>query len=190
MSTTTTTTSPSPAFPPQEIHQILHQVTSLLQTRNETLSIAETAAGGLLSASLLTVPGASKFYKGGLTLYTLPSRIVYAGWTVDTIQNYRGPTPGIVAGLARHVRSDLESTYTLAESGTAGPTGGATPNRTPGYVALAVDCERGCFVREVRSGVEGQGQGQRVGNMVQFAVEGLKLLRDVLEGKEEGLEKL
>lgn len=168
----------TPDFPPQAIHQILTEVTSLLKSRGETISIAETAAGGLISSSLLSQPGASGYYKGGLTLYTLPSRIAYAGWTKETIANYSGPTTDIVSGLAKHVRRDLESTYTLSESGTAGPTGGQTENRRPGYVALAVDCERGTFTREVKTGLG----GDRVANMVQFAVEGLTLLRDVISG--------
>jgi nicotinamide mononucleotide (NMN) deamidase PncC len=114
-----------------------------------------------------------------LTLYTLPSRVAYAGWTQETIANYRGPTTDIVSGLAKHVRRDLASTYTLAESGTAGPTGGNTPNRKPGYVALAVDCERGTFVRELNTELG----GDRTANMVRFAVEGLTLLRDVINGE-------
>lgn len=165
-----------PDFPPSAIRSILEEVTSLLKSRGETISVAETAAGGLVSSSLLSGPGASKIYKGGLTLYTLPSRIAYAGWTKESIANYSGPTTDIVAGLAKHVRKDLESTYTLSESGTAGPTGGATEKRKPGYVALAVDCERGTFTREVKTGL---GE-DRVANMVQFAVEALTLLRDVM----------
>ena len=82
-------------------------------------------------------------------------------------------------GLAKHVRGELESTYTVAESGTAGPTGGTTRNRSPGYCALAVDCERGGFVREVETGLG----GERVGNMVTFAVEALTLLKNVIEGE-------
>jgi len=66
-----------------------------------------------------------------LKLYTLPSRIAYAGWTEDTISSYKGPTPSIVSGLASHTRKTLDSTYTVAESGTAGPTGGDSRNRTP-----------------------------------------------------------
>lgn len=54
-----------------------------------------------------------------------------AGWTQDSIKNYKGPTTDIVSGLATNVREKLGSTYTIAESGTAGPTGGNTPNRTP-----------------------------------------------------------
>ncbi|KAK0345405.1 hypothetical protein LTR91_019302 [Friedmanniomyces endolithicus] len=172
-------TQPDHDFPPADLRPILHQISTLLKSRNETVSIAETAAGGLISSSILSTPGTSSIYKGGLTLYTLPSRIAFAGWSQETISNYKGPTTEIVTGLARHVRKDLESTYTIAESGTAGPTGGATPNRKPGYVALAVDCEQGTFVRELDTGLG----TDRVGNMKRFAVEALTLLRDVIKGE-------
>ncbi|KAH8635397.1 hypothetical protein IG631_10798 [Alternaria alternata] len=100
----------------------------------------------------------------------------------DTIKSYSGPTPTIVSGLAEHTRKTLGSTYTVSESGTAGPTGGTTKNRTPGYVALAVARETGETVtKEVETG-----SSEREGNMVAFAVEGLKLLRDVLQGGSEG----
>lgn len=173
-------------FPPSTLRPLLQEITSLLTTRNETLAVAETAAGGLLSSSLLSTPGASKFYAGGLTLYTLPSRIAYAGWSEENLKTYKGPTPEICAGLAKHVRKDLGATYTVAESGTAGPTGGETRNRRPGYVALAVDCEKGTFTKEVETGLG----GDRVENMVRFAEEALKLLRDVIKGEAKSEEKL
>ena len=85
--------------------------------------------------------------------------------------------------MAEHTRAKLRSTYCLAESGTAGPAGGmpgldgqVARNRSPGYVALAVAVE----------GVEGKarevetGSANREENMVGFAVEGLRLLRDVI----------
>ena len=89
------------------------------------------AAGGIISAALLSTPGASKIYKGGLTLYTLESRVAFAGWTQENIQAYRGPTEDVVKGLADNVRGTLGATYCICESGTAGPTGGNTRNRTP-----------------------------------------------------------
>jgi nicotinamide mononucleotide (NMN) deamidase PncC len=136
------------------------------------------AAGGLISASLLSFPGASGYYKGGLTLYTLESRIAYAGWTEAYLKDYKGPTPEIVSGLAEHTRKTLGSTYTVSESGTAGPTGGTTRNRTPGYVALAVTSEKGTATREVETGSK-----DREENMVRFAVEGLTLVRDIIKGE-------
>lgn len=130
-------------------------------------------------------------------MYTLESRVAYAGWALEDIQQYSGPTPGVVAGLADHVRGTLQSTYTLCESGTAGPTGGDTRNRTPyvlwsshnwsrglglisddrGYVALAVSTPRGTFTREVQTGIR-----DRSRNMVIFAEEALRFVYEVVEG--------
>lgn len=183
---TMSTTTASDVFPPPSLRPILEEVTTLLSTTNTTIAVAETAAGGLLSASILSTPGASKIYKGGLTLYTLPSRIAYAGWSEENLKTYTGPTPDIVAGLAQHVRGDLGADYVVAESGTAGPTGGETRNRRPGYVALAVSCEKGVFTREVETGLG----GDRTANMVRFAEEGLRLVRDVIKGEAKAEEKL
>jgi nicotinamide mononucleotide (NMN) deamidase PncC len=66
-----------------------------------------------------------------LKLYTLESRKAYCGWTDETVKDYKGPTPQIVGGLADHTRKTLGATYVVSESGTAGPTGGNTRNRTP-----------------------------------------------------------
>ncbi|EPE30701.1 CinA-like protein [Glarea lozoyensis ATCC 20868] len=192
-------------FPPEKVRIVVAEVMTLLKEKGESVCVAETvrtvlylfdkgvtgwskkianrrlcvqAAGGIISASMLSTSGASKFYKGGLTLYTLESRIAFAGWTQDNISTYRGPTTDIVAGLASNVRPKLGATYCICESGTAGPTGGDTPNRTPGYVALAVATEKGVYKKELSTGLG----GDREGNMIAFAAEALGLLRDVLKG--------
>ncbi|KAK4692834.1 hypothetical protein P7C71_g4445, partial [Lecanoromycetidae sp. Uapishka_2] len=164
-------------FPPPSLRSVASEVSNLLKERSETVCVAETAAGGLISASLLSTPGASKIYKGGLTLYTLESRIAFAGWTEETKAAYRGPTHDVVKGLAENVRKTLGATYCVCESGTAGPTGGNTKNRTPGYVALAVATEKVTWTKDAETGLG----GDREGNMVAFAVEGLKLLRNMME---------
>lgn len=123
------------AFPPPPLVELVEQVLKCLIRAGSTLSVAETAAGGLISASLLSFPGSSKFYRGGLTLYSLESRIAFAGWTQKDIDQYRGPSEEIVAGPAKNVCLKLNSTYGICESGTAGPTGGSTPNRQPSGVS-------------------------------------------------------
>lgn len=108
------------------------------------------------------------------------------GWTDADTQNYKGPTPEVVTKLADNARKALGSTYTVSESGTAGPTGGSTRNRTPGYVALAVSREgKGTVTREVETGSQ-----EREGNMVRFALEALTLVRDVIKGEGEGGKKV
>ncbi|KAL8918600.1 MAG: hypothetical protein Q9172_005354 [Xanthocarpia lactea] len=169
-------------FPPSSIRPILNEVTTLLTSRKETVSVAETAAGGIISASLLSVPGASKFYRGGLTLYTLESRIQFAGWTEEHTKNYNGPNAEVVSELAKNVRERLGSTYCLAESGTAGPAGsGKELNRQPDFVALAVASEGGVVAKETTTKVG----GDRERNMVEFAKLGLELLKKVIEEKGE-----
>ncbi|ROW14173.1 hypothetical protein VPNG_04296 [Cytospora leucostoma] len=164
-------------FPPPALKDAAEAVAKLLRERNETISVAETAAGGLVSAALLATPGASRLYRGGATLYTLESRIAFAGWTQADIDSYDGPGPDLVAGLARHVRATLGSTYTVGESGTAGPTSPRdSPNGRPGYVALAVVSERGTLARDLNTGLG----GDRSANMVAFAVEALKLVEEYI----------
>lgn len=85
-----------------------------------------------------------------------------------------------VQGMAENVREKLGATYCICESGTAGPTGGNTKNRTPGYVALALAKKDGPSVtREVETGLG----GDREANMVRFAEEGLKLLMDEIKSQ-------
>ena len=46
------------------------RVAVLLRKRQETVAVAESSAGGLISAALLAVPGASDYYIGGTVIYT------------------------------------------------------------------------------------------------------------------------
>ena len=104
-------------FPPPALKAAAEEVATLLRDRKETISVAETAAGGLISAALLSTPGASRIYKGGLTLYTLESRVAFVGWTQANIDKYDGPNPQLVVELASHVRQSLKSTYAVGEVG-------------------------------------------------------------------------
>ena len=83
-----TTAMSTAAFPPLPLVPLVTQIAALLTARKQTVCVAETAAGGLISAALLSVPGASRYYKGGLTVYTLASRITYAGWTEQDLEGY------------------------------------------------------------------------------------------------------
>jgi len=162
---------------PASLRVLAAEVGGILVKRKENVSVAETAAGGLISAALLSVPGASAYFRGGLTIYTLESRVAFAGWTGEEVKNYKGPTPQIVATLAENVLQKLESTYTVCESGSAGPTLSRVTNKPLGYVALAVARQGGSTVtREI---VTDKG-GDREANMFAFAEEGLKLLKEVL----------
>lgn len=77
------------SFPPASFKPLLNEISELLRSTSSTLAVAETTTGGLVSASLLSVAGASKFFVGGTTVYTTKPRKVWAGWTDENVANYR-----------------------------------------------------------------------------------------------------
>lgn len=108
-------------FPPPEITDIVLEIASILRSKNQTLAISEAACGGLISAYIVSVPGASDFYIGGKLLYSLKQRLKLSGWSDEEISNYMGPSEQVALKLARTARYELGSTYVLSETGFAGP---------------------------------------------------------------------
>ncbi|MCO5549522.1 hypothetical protein L7F22_002994 [Adiantum nelumboides] len=109
------------SYPTPELQPLLEEIGSLLNETGQTLAIAESTTGGLLSAALLSVNGAAGWYKGGAVLYTLDARSEYAGWTKEDLENYRGPTEDVASTLANGVKKRLNATLCIGEAGIAGP---------------------------------------------------------------------
>ncbi len=108
-------------FPPSNVTETVKSIADILKRRKETVSVSEAACGGLLSAYLVSVPGASEWFHGGTLVYSLKSRLKLSGWSEEDILNYTGPSEKVVLRLARNLRMDLGSTYVLSETGIAGP---------------------------------------------------------------------
>jgi nicotinamide mononucleotide (NMN) deamidase PncC len=127
-------------FPPVSFKPLLNEISGFLRSTSSTLAVAETTTGGLVSASLLSVSGASEFFVGGATVYTMKPRRAWAGWTDENVASYQyvscgglswswaanslasGPTPDLVTELAANVREQMDVTYCIGEWGAAGPT--------------------------------------------------------------------
>lgn len=109
-------------FPPQEIQALVAEIAAILRERHQTLAVSEAACGGLLSAYVVSVPGASDFYIGGKLVYLLRQRLKLSGWSDEDIASYMGPLEQVVLKLARTAKYELGSTYVLSETGFAGPT--------------------------------------------------------------------
>ena len=161
------------AFLNAEQEALVREVASLLTAHQETIAVAESTTGGLLSAALLWVPGASRYYGGGGVTYTLNSRTALAGVPAEMYANYQGTTPEMLAALAEAMRVRLGTTWCIAESGLAGPTSGrsgAPPGRTTMSVAGPL----------ARTEVTETGLADREANMVEFATRTLRFLRNTL----------
>ena len=83
-------------------------IASLLRQRKETVAVSESSAGGLISAALLAIPGASAYFLGGGVIYTQAAR-----------------------------RALLGATWGLSETGATGPTGNRYGDAA-GHACMAV----------------------------------------------------
>jgi nicotinamide-nucleotide amidase len=92
-----------------------------LRVRGQTLAVAESLTGGLLAATIVEVPGASRVFRGGLVVYATELKTTLAGVPADLLAE-RGPVdPDVAAHLARGARERCGADWGLATTGVAGP---------------------------------------------------------------------
>lgn len=149
----------------------------LLKARGEKIAVAETSAGGLVSASLLAVPGASVYFLGGAITYSFASIRALADLSMDELrkQGIRSSSEPYAQILAQTIRDKHErATWGLSETGAAGPTGNRYGDPA-GHTCMAV-CGPVNRVLTLRTGSD-----DRVANMWAFAEATLRLLVEALE---------
>jgi PncC family amidohydrolase len=149
-------------------------VAERLKTRGETVAVAESSSGGLLSAALLAVPGASAYFLGGAVVYTAKARMSLMGITREAVAGMRSSSEPYALLLARTARENFAATWGLSETGAAGPTGNPYGDAA-GHSCLAISGPM-----EMAVTLE-TGQPDRADNMVAFAARALELLLANLE---------
>ena len=112
-------------------------VAALLVTHRHTVAVAESSAGGLISAALLAIPGASAYYLGGAVIYTREARRVLLQVPDEAVAGIRSSTEAYALVKARSIRGWFGTTWGLAETGAAGPTGNRYGDAA-GHACLAV----------------------------------------------------
>jgi nicotinamide-nucleotide amidase len=149
-------------------------VAEILKARKQTLAVAESSSGGLISAALLAVPGASAYFLGGAVVYTGKARMSLMGLPREAVAGMRSSSEPYALLLARTARENMGATWGLSETGAAGPTGNPYGDAA-GHSCLAVSGPvETAFTLET-------GQSDRAANMDAFALAALKLLAGVLD---------
>ena len=151
-------------------------VGALLKERGETVAIAESSTGGLISAALLAVPGASTYFVGGGVIYTQSARKGLLDIDLHANPGMRPSTEPYAHLLASTSRERLGASWGVGETGAAGPSGNRYGDQ-PGHSCIAVT---GPIARAMT--VE-TGQSDREANMWQFARDALALLEEVLRAR-------
>jgi nicotinamide-nucleotide amidase len=157
----------------EELLPVANQIAELLIARKETIAVAESSAGGLVSAALLSVPGASAYFLGGAVVYTRTARDALLAIPESALEGMRASTEAYAVLLARTARARLNSTWAIAETGATGPTGNRYGD-APGHacVAIAGPTEK---ARTLETG-----SPDRQANMQAFAAAALSLLLENL----------
>lgn len=141
--------------------------------RRETIAIAESSTGGLISAALLAVPGASAYFLGGAVVYTKSARAALLAIGDAEMQGLRPSTEAYALLLARRVRERHGAVWGVGETGATGPTGNRYGDPA-GHTCIAVvgPAERATTLRT--------GSAERFENMEAFAKRALELLVEVI----------
>ena len=141
----------------------------LLTEKRQTLAIAESCTGGLITHRLTNVPGSSAYVIASVIAYAYEAKVAALGVSWDTLNQHGAVSAETVTEMARGARNRFSATIGLAITGIAGP-GGGTPDKPVGlvYIALA-DANDVVVERHVW-------RGDRLQNKEQSAQAALELL--------------
>jgi PncC family amidohydrolase len=158
------------------------EVANRLRDRGWTISVGELDTGGLLGSRLIAVPGATRFFRGGLCCYENRALLVNVAKVPAALVEEKGAgSPETALALAQGVRALTDTDIALAESGWAGPTGGRH-GQPAGlvYIALASRDGQTVLIEENWHSTD------RYGNMQRTVERALRLALDFLAGRIQG----
>ena len=181
---TTTTTLP---FPPAT--RALAEAARALRDRRERVVVYESTSGGLISASLLSQPGASAYFAAGAQVYAgkgakrlVPSDALARSGLMDRVSNYKDEESYVRSkikyadAIARDVREHYKADWCLVESGTTGPDF-YIPGVDRAFTAVGVAGPDGTVTTHLYRGERG---ASRVENMMRFTEFAIEKLRDAV----------
>jgi len=149
-------------------------VCTLLQEKSQTLALAESCTGGLVSELLTAHSGSSAVFRGGAVTYSNESKIALLGVPAVLLARFGAVSAEVARAMAEGARSAFNADFALALTGIAGPTGGSA-DKPVGLVHFAVASASGVSDRRVVF----SGNRDQVRRRAAFA--GLALVRRVAQ---------
>ena len=156
-----------------QLSTIAADVAVQLKQAEQTIAVAESSTGGLISSALLAIPGASAYFLGGSVIYTLEARRELLGLSDQQLDNLKPLSEEYVSVCARTIRQKLGATWAIAELGATGP-GDTRYGHSPGICVLAIDGPVQ-LTRQIETG-----SGDREENMWAFVAAAVELLDQAL----------
>ena len=153
----------------KDLVAIAEKIAVKLIARKQTIAVAESSTGGLISASLLAVPGASAYFLGSAVVYTRDARRILVDIPDEAMKGIRSASEPYAQLLASRIRHRFSSDWGLSETGATGPTGNRYGDAA-GHSCMAVAGP------ELAVTTLETGSADRLGNMHVFAATALNLL--------------
>jgi PncC family amidohydrolase len=153
----------------KELVGIAEQIAAKLVARKQTIAVAESSTGGLISAALLSVPGASAYFLGGAVVYTRTARGLLMDIPDEAMKGIRSASEPYAKLLAETARRRFATDWGLSETGATGPTGNRYGDAA-GHSCMAV-AGTATTVITLETG-----KSDRQANMHEFAKTALELL--------------
>ncbi len=157
-----------------ELNATAASVGALLKEKGQNIAVSESSCGGLLSACLVSIPGASAYYVGGVVSYTRTAQKGLLQVPDETMANMRASTEEYALLNAKAVQQALGTTWALSETGASGPTGNRYGDAS-GHACIAV-------VGPVEKAITVEtGSTDREANMWEFAKAAFNLLEQCVK---------
>ncbi len=153
----------------KELVSIAEKIAARLIERRQTVAVAESSTGGLISAALLAVPGASAYFLGGGVIYTRDARRILMDIPDETMKGMRSASEPYAELLAGRIRQRFATDWGLSETGATGPTGNRYGDAA-GHSCMAVAGPASQVITLET------GRNDRLANMQAFASAALNLL--------------
>lgn len=104
---------------------ISREISQLLWEREKTLSTAESCTGGRIAEAIIAVPGASKYFKGGIVSYVNEVKINLLGVDPQLLEEKTAVCEEVAIAMVKGACKTLNTDYAISATGVAGPTGGS-----------------------------------------------------------------
>lgn len=115
---------------------ISREISELLWEKEKTLATAESCTGGRIAEAIIAVPGASKYFKGGIICYVNEVKENLLGVSHQLLEEKTAVCEEVAIELVKGACTTLNTDYAIAATGFAGP-GGGTKEIPVGTIWLA-----------------------------------------------------
>jgi PncC family amidohydrolase len=154
---------------------LARDIADLLLAHDATLAVAETTAGGLISARLIAIPGASRWFERGVVAYSAAAKHDLSTSAERILREHGAVSTEFVTDMVEALRARSGATFVVGESGIAGPQTGRRSAKPVGSAVIAVASPHGTHIEEHVF------PGERTDVMAAICERALTLLKETLD---------